>query len=331
MNTAPAFQVDSSQHFLVQPSSSSRSGRKRAAQDDKDVNPRLLAKRAKAAERQRRKRERDRRNSAAVHDPHQQQRVAFSGFVSQSVSHTPDGTTVVEHQQQQDTPTPQPQVDGGPPQPIPAPVAQVVQHDVPVQAPASVPVPVQHQQQQQQLLTTTTTTATTEEEARKERVRTAARERQRKHRGLVKRKKPLELGTQMAYHSILQELTYTLGPDGNYTPAHPPQTGENEIAGSSHDIAVGENGFLPNGAGQSEGQLFASFVLLALSCSPLLKQHHLRQVHMTNEDLLSLEPVLCAAFEQWDMHVRPIQPSNLFSYSHLPPSSSAEKHSQLNK
>lgn len=263
---------------------SSSNRRKRAPTDEQDLNPKLIAKRAKAAERQRRKRERDRRASFL------REQTFTSGSAHAQVPlsfHQPPNATSAPA-----VDTPQPLVAGGPPvpagSPTPAPMRQDVQTQT--QTPQPVPAPLAE-----------------DEEARKERVRAAARERQRKHRALVKRKKLMELGVQMGDGGLMpEELTYTLGPDGNYTPSHaPPQTGESELPGPSHEIAGAENGFLPNGVGLSGGQTFAGYVLLALSCFPQLRQNLLRQVHMTNEDLQSLEPVLCAAFEQWDHHVRP--------------------------
>ncbi|KAI0064516.1 hypothetical protein BV25DRAFT_1822878 [Artomyces pyxidatus] len=48
------------------------------------------------------------------------------------------------------------------------------------------------------------------------------------------------------------------------------------------------------------GQTFASTLLLSFSCAPLLKQHLLRTLSMTNEELASLEPIIAQAWEQWD-------------------------------
>jgi hypothetical protein len=48
------------------------------------------------------------------------------------------------------------------------------------------------------------------------------------------------------------------------------------------------------------GQTFASTLLLSFSCAPLLKAHLLRTLHMTNEELASLEPVIAAAWDQWN-------------------------------
>lgn len=51
---------------------------------------------------------------------------------------------------------------------------------------------------------------------------------------------------------------------------------------------------------QLGGQTFASTLLLSFSCAPLLKQHLLRTLSMTNEELASLEPVIAEAWDRWD-------------------------------
>lgn len=51
------------------------------------------------------------------------------------------------------------------------------------------------------------------------------------------------------------------------------------------------------------GQTFASTLLLSFSCAPLLKQHILRTLSMTNEELASLEPIIAQAWDQWDHQV----------------------------
>ncbi|KAN0116586.1 hypothetical protein V8E52_005730 [Russula decolorans] len=52
--------------------------------------------------------------------------------------------------------------------------------------------------------------------------------------------------------------------------------------------------------GHNGGQTFASTLLLSFSCAPLLKQHILRTLSMTNEELASLEPIIAQAWDQWD-------------------------------
>lgn len=279
MNSAEAFEPPFIAHQPTQSASSSR--RKRAAADGQDINPKLVAKRAKAAERQRRKRERDRQkfqqHDAAVRAQAGLERQQDDEALQQA--HAQAQVEVVEA--------------------IAAQAQAQTQQNVinTIESP-----PMQHQDVQTQTQAPPQT-MTSDEEAKREKVRAAARERQRKHRELVKRRKLMELGVQMGEGGLIpEELTYTLNPDGTYAPAHPPPDG-NALAGPSNELAEGENAFLPNGTAQTGGQTFAGYVLLALSCSPLLKQHLLRQLHMTNEDLSSLEPVLCAAFEQWDHHV----------------------------
>lgn len=132
---------------------------------------------------------------------------------------------------------------------------------------------------------------TPEELAKKERIRIAARERQRKHRAVVKAKRMAELGL-------------TMGPDGTpglanmyydpHTVMHPHMS--EDMAHSEFPIVQ------PN---TSPGQTFASIVMLAFQCAPMLKQHLLRQLAMSNDDLGSLEPALAASFDQWNQEVRP--------------------------
>jgi len=53
------------------------------------------------------------------------------------------------------------------------------------------------------------------------------------------------------------------------------------------------------------GQTFASTLLLSFSCAPLLRQHLLRTLNMTNDELASLEPVIAEAWDRWDHQVPP--------------------------
>ncbi|KAI9454421.1 hypothetical protein F5148DRAFT_428639 [Russula earlei] len=58
--------------------------------------------------------------------------------------------------------------------------------------------------------------------------------------------------------------------------------------------------------GHNGGQTFASTLLLPFSCAPLLKQHILHTLSITNEELASLEPIIAQACDQWD-RTRPLQ------------------------
>ncbi|TDL24685.1 hypothetical protein BD410DRAFT_785379 [Rickenella mellea] len=100
-----------------------------------------------------------------------------------------------------------------------------------------------------------------------------------------------ELGLAMGNDAMggMEEMHYALGPDGQYQPVMP----------QPHELGHDQ----PFPQGQTGGQTFASTLLLSFSCSPLLKQHLLRSLHMTNEELASLEPVLSNAWDQWD-HAR---------------------------
>ncbi|KAF7966049.1 hypothetical protein HWV62_40260 [Athelia sp. TMB] len=126
-----------------------------------------------------------------------------------------------------------------------------------------------------------------EEKARRERVRAAARERQRKHRALVKDRKMRELGLDMG-----NEITDVQYRDGQYLMAH-------ELDQQQHEEIVPQEPPFPQGQPLG-GQTFASTLLLSFSCAPLLKQHLLRNLQMTNEELASLEPIIADAWDHWD-------------------------------
>ncbi|KZT69898.1 hypothetical protein DAEQUDRAFT_690362 [Daedalea quercina L-15889] len=141
-----------------------------------------------------------------------------------------------------------------------------------------------------------------EEIAKRDRVRAAARERQRKHRALVKARKMRELGMDMGNEIIpgMEDMPYRVNADGQYQPVmphempHPPPPPQ----------AIQEPPF-PHGVHQLPGgQMFASTLLLSFSCAPLLKQHLLRTLNMTNEELASLEPIIAQAWEHWDQQRR---------------------------
>lgn len=146
-----------------------------------------------------------------------------------------------------------------------------------------------------------------DEVVRRERVRAAARDRQRKHRALVKQKKLRELGLDMGNDIIqsMEDVQYRINdsqyqqvmaahelqpppphpahPHGGHTPMHEPPFPTNQPLG---------------------GQTFASTLLLSFSCAPLLKQHLLRTLSMTNEELASLEPIIAQAWDHWDQQRR---------------------------
>ncbi|KLO14888.1 hypothetical protein SCHPADRAFT_290012 [Schizopora paradoxa] len=143
---------------------------------------------------------------------------------------------------------------------------------------------------------------TEEEITRRNRIREAAKLRQRKHRDLVKQRKLVELGLAMNPDGLggLEEMHYALGPDGSYQPVLPPPPPQQQPLLPDHQAHHHQATFP---TGHTGGSTFASTLLLSFSCSPLLKQHLLRTLHMTNEELASLEPVLAAAWDQWD-HAR---------------------------
>jgi hypothetical protein len=157
---------------------------------------------------------------------------------------------------------------------------------------------------------------TPEEVARRERVRAAARERQRKHRALVKQKKMRELGYDMGneLQTPVEEPQYA----NMYHPASPfPPPPQHHDAPPPHvhpPVPVMQESVppppivqleppLPIAPGQPVGgQTFASTLLLSFSCTPILKQHLLHTLKMTNEELASLQPIIAHAWDQWDHH-----------------------------
>ena len=257
-----------------QPAGRSGRAKRPRASDTANMDPaKLQEKREKARERQRRKRERDRRRE---YDNANAQISAAPGYPTVQAQvvagpSAPLGVQQQQHMAQQQQPQPMVQ------QSLQAQAQQVQQAPPPSQPTAQ------------------SVALTQQELERREKIRAAARERQRKHRALVKQKKMAELGLAMGNDGVggMEEVHYALGPDGQYTPVLPPQ--------HPHSAELGDQ---PYPQGHTGGQTFASTLLLSFSCSPLLKQHLLRTLHMTNEELASLEPILSAAWDQWDHAVR---------------------------
>ncbi|KAF8163702.1 hypothetical protein B0H34DRAFT_696517 [Crassisporium funariophilum] len=139
---------------------------------------------------------------------------------------------------------------------------------------------------------------TQEETIRRDRVRAAARERQRKHRQLVKQRRMRDLGIDMGNETGMpgmEEVHYRATPDGQYHQVLPPELQQLPLP---HPQSHLEPPF-PQG-GPLGGQTFASTLLLSFSCAPLLKQHLLRTLGMSNEELASLEPIIADAWDRWD-------------------------------
>ena len=139
---------------------------------------------------------------------------------------------------------------------------------------------------------------TPEEKVRRERVRAAARERQRKHRQLVKQRRMRDLGLEMGNEMMqsMEEVHYRATPDGQYHPVMPPDLQQLPPPHPPLEAPF------PHGAPMG-GQTFASTLLLSFSCAPLLKQHLLRTLNMSNEELASLEPIIADAWDRWDHSV----------------------------
>ncbi|KAK0201582.1 hypothetical protein DFS33DRAFT_1348547 [Desarmillaria ectypa] len=134
---------------------------------------------------------------------------------------------------------------------------------------------------------------TADEIARRDRVRAAARERQRKHRQLVKQRKMRELGLDMGNELLqgMDDVQYRVEEE-QY------QQVLGELSQQQPALAPHEPPF-PNGQ-QHGGQTFATTLLLSFSCAPLLKQHLLRTLNMSNEELASFEPIIADAWDQWN-------------------------------
>ncbi|PIL28185.1 hypothetical protein GSI_09722 [Ganoderma sinense ZZ0214-1] len=140
-----------------------------------------------------------------------------------------------------------------------------------------------------------------EEIQKRDRIRAAARDRQRKHRALVKARKLRELGLDMGNDIMpgMDEVQYRINAQGEYQQVLP-----HELPPHPHPQAhpMHEPPF-PQGQPLG-GQTFASTLLLSFSCAPLLKQHLLRTLSMTNEELASLEPIIAQAWDHWDQQRR---------------------------
>jgi len=133
-----------------------------------------------------------------------------------------------------------------------------------------------------------------EEFTKREKVRAAARERQKKHRALVKDRKMKELGLDMG--NEISEVQYR---DGQYQ-----QVLAHELQHNPHGVLVHQEPPFPEGQQLGPGETFASMLLLSFSCTPLLKQHVLSTLQMTNEELTSLGPIIADAWDRWDRQRR---------------------------
>lgn len=181
-------------------------------------------------------------------------------------------------------------------------VQQVPPPPVEVQPPPTQPPPVQAVQEYK-----SGEELSPEEIQKRDRIRAAARERQRKHRALVKARKLRELGLDMGNDIMpgMDEVQYRINAQGEYQQVLP-----HELPPHPHPQAhpMHEPPF-PQGQPLG-GQTFASTLLLSFSCAPLLKQHLLRTLSMTNEELASLEPIIAQAWDHWDQQVCTLLPSS---------------------
>ncbi|KIJ54469.1 hypothetical protein M422DRAFT_24416 [Sphaerobolus stellatus SS14] len=134
-----------------------------------------------------------------------------------------------------------------------------------------------------------------EEAAKKERIRSAARERQRKHRAAVKAKRMAELGMSMVNsppHEGQQPGVGYLNEHGQYVMEDP------NTQHQHHPLSEPPFSLPPPHA--SAGTTFASTLMAAFSCQPMLKQQLFRTLHISDDELASFEPVIAAAWDHWD-------------------------------
>jgi hypothetical protein len=105
-----------------------------------------------------------------------------------------------------------------------------------------------------------------------------------------------ELGLDMPNDMMQGMEEYRVNGDGQYQQVLP-----HEMPHPPHAMNPQDASFPQAPPPQlTGGQNFASTLLLSFSCAPLLKQHLLRTLAITSEELASLEPVIAEAFDQWD-------------------------------
>jgi len=132
---------------------------------------------------------------------------------------------------------------------------------------------------------------TPEEQAKKDRVRLAARERQRKHRAVVKAKRMAEMGMPIQVDGSVAVP---------YHEAYALHAAHLHDGGDPNNPLTHGDGSLPMPhPNQTPGQTFASMMLLALSCAPMIKPHLLRLLNISNEELASFEPIMAATWDAW--------------------------------
>jgi len=263
--------------------SASTASRKRPRESETESQK---TKREKAAERQRRKRERDRRNAGtgitAFSSAEENQHHPYHPTAALQQQQQAQVAAVAAAQQQHLQPPPPVQQ-----QPVPPPQQQPQQHS---------------QEQEQDADGSYIPPLTPEEMIRREKVRAAARERQRKHRMLVKQRRLRDLGLDMGNEIMpgMEEVHYRAASDGQYHQVLPPEL--QQLAAGPHAALQPHEPPFPQGAVLG-GQTFASTLLLSFSCAPLLKQHLLRTLAMSNDELASLEPIIAEAWDRWDHQV----------------------------
>lgn len=147
---------------------------------------------------------------------------------------------------------------------------------------------------------------TPEQLAKKERLKKAARERQRKHRAVVKAKRMAEMGLAMAVEGQLPAAGYHDA--AAYAAAvHMHAQQHPDLHDDDPDAQLQHPDLPEQQPDASPGQTFASLVLLSFSCAPLLKQHLLRTLNMTSDELQSFGPILAASWERWNHDASSLQ------------------------
>jgi hypothetical protein len=98
----------------------------------------------------------------------------------------------------------------------------------------------------------------------------------------------LDIGNELGMQG-LEEMQYRIATEGMPFTALQHNMGQQPIPGQP-DLAFP--------LGHHRGQTFASTLLLLFSCTPLLKQHILCSLSITNEELTSLKPIIMQVWDQ---------------------------------
>ncbi|GJJ13756.1 hypothetical protein Clacol_008012 [Clathrus columnatus] len=137
---------------------------------------------------------------------------------------------------------------------------------------------------------------TPNELAKREKNRQAARDRQRKHRALVKAKRmAAETGLSITTMEGPEQPTANQQEDEHHEPIIEDTITHPHI----HATPPQEPSFPIPQSHITLGQTFAQIMLLSVSYTPMLKRDLLRTLHMSEEDLNSLMPMIASVWDQW--------------------------------